>query len=71
MDTETIASHTRFEHIDGETSTGRARLLVKRRYDVSNLSGATYGLDWWRNPEETKKNIMRRLLDALTTSSNV
>ena len=39
-------------------------MLVKRHYDASNISGAAYGLDWWRTGAP-KKGLMRRMLDAL------
>lgn len=65
MDSKTLATYTCFEHIDVETPDGPARLLVKRHYDASNISGATYGLDWWRTPEAPKKNLLRRVLEAL------
>lgn len=65
MTPETIEPHTRLEHIDVETPNGPARMLVKRHYDASNISGAVYGIDWWRTPEEPKRGRMRRVLDAL------
>ena len=65
MSTKTIKPRTRMEHIEVQTSDGQVWMLVKRHYDASNISGATYGLDWWRTPEATKKGRLRRMLDAL------
>ena len=65
MSTKTIKPRTRMEHIEVQTSDGQVWMLVKRHYDASNISGAAYGLDWWRTPEAPKKGRMRRMLNAL------
>ena len=65
MTPKSIKPHTRLGHIEVQTQDGPVRLLVKRHYDASNVSGAAYGLDWWRTPEATKKGRLRRMLDAL------
>ncbi len=70
MDSKTLATYTCFEHIDVETPDGPARLLVKRHYNASNISGAAYGLDWWRNPETPKKCLLRRALEVLVAHRN-
>ena len=64
MSTKTIKPRTRMEHIEVQTSDGQVWMLVKRHYDASNISGAAYGLDWWRTGAPTK-GLMRRMLDAL------
>jgi hypothetical protein len=58
----TIKPYTRLEHIEVQTPDGPARLHVLRRYDQSNISGARYGLDWWRDPP---KSLLSRILDAV------
>ena len=65
MTPKPIQPYSRLEHIEVQTHDGPARLLVKRHYDASNVSGAAYGLDWWRTPEAPKKGRMRRMLNAL------
>ena len=60
-----MATYTCFEHIDVETPDGPARLLVRRQYDASNISGARHGLDWWRTPKAPQKSYLRRVLDVL------
>ncbi len=65
MTPKTIKPFTRLEHIEVQTPGGPARLLVKRHYDASNISGAAYGIDWWRTPAESKKSRMRQMLNAL------
>lgn len=64
MTDKNIKPHTRFCHIEVQTPDGPVWMLVKRHYDASNISGAAYGLDWWRT-EAPKKGLMRRMLDAL------
>ena len=65
MTPKPIQPYSRLEHIEVQTHDGPARLLVKRHYDASNISGSAYGLDWWRTPEAPKKGRIRRMLDAL------
>ncbi|WP_100410895.1 hypothetical protein [Acidovorax sp. 69] len=65
MTPKTIKPHTRLEHIEVDTPDGPVRLLVKRHYDASNISGSVYGLDWWRTPETPKMGRVRRVLNAL------
>ena len=65
MTPKSIKPHTCLGHIEVQTQDGPARLLVKRHYDASNISGSAYGLDWWRTPEAPKKGRIRRMLDAL------
>ena len=65
MTPKSIKPHTCLGHIEVQTQDGPARLLVKLHCDASNVSGAAYGLDWWRTPEATKKGRLRRMLDAL------
>ncbi len=65
MDPKTITPYCRLEHIEVQTPDGPARLLVRRQYDASNISGARYGLDWWRTPKAPQKSSVRRVLDAL------
>ena len=65
MTSKSINPYTRLGHIEVQTQDGPAQLLVKQHYDSSNISGATYGLDWWRTPEATKKGRLRRMLVAL------
>lgn len=65
MTPKRIKPHTRLEHIEVQAPDGPARLLVKQHYDASNISGAAYGIDWWRTPAEPKKCRMRGMLDAL------
>ncbi len=60
-----IKPHSRLDHIEVQTQDGPARLLVKRHYDASRISGAAYGVDWWRTPEAPKKGLIRRALDAM------
>ena len=62
---KTIKPYTRFEHIEVHTQDGPARLLVRRYYDASNVSGAAYGTDWWRTPEAIKMGRMHQGLAAL------
>ena len=62
MPSKTIKPHTRLEHIEIQTPDGPARMLVKRHYDASNISGAVYGVDWWRTPEAPPKSRWRRVL---------
>lgn len=65
MERKTIKPYTRMEHIDVQTPDGPARMLVRRHYDASNISGASYGLDWWRTPTAPQKSRVRRVLDVL------
>ena len=65
MTSKSINPYTRLGHIEVQTQDGPAQLLVKQHYDSSNISGATYGLDWWRTPEAPKKGCMRRMVAAL------
>lgn len=71
MTPKTIKPYTRLEHIEVQTLDGPAQLLVKRHYDASNISGAAYGIDWWRTPEEPKRGWMRRVLDALLRPNRI
>ena len=65
MTPKSIKPHTRLGHIEVQTHNNPAWLPPKRHYDASNVSGAAYGLDWWRTPEVPKKGRMRRMLNAL------
>ena len=65
MTSKSINPYTRLGHIEVQTQDGPAQLLVKLHYDASNVSGAAYGLDWWRTPEAPRKGRLSRMLDAL------
>ena len=70
MTSKSINPYTRLGHIEVQTQDGPVRLLVKRHFDASNVSGAAYGLDWWRTPEAPKKGRLRRMLAALRRTDN-
>ena len=55
-------TNSRLEHINVTTAQGNTRWHVIRR-GQSDVSGASYGVDWWR-VGNARKGLLHKLLDA-------
>ena len=69
MTLKPVKPYNRLTHIEVDTPNGPGRMLVRRHYDASNISGSVYGLDWWRTTETSKRSLLRRVLNAFLPTS--
>jgi hypothetical protein len=58
-----VKNSTRLEHLDFSTAQGNARWHFLRR-GQADVSGASYGVDWWR-VQDVRKGLRHQLLDAI------